>query len=311
PPSNRNILVTGATGFTGRQVVPLLVERYRTVACLVRRSSNCAAIDLPGVTLLEGDLEDRASLERALQGKDTLVSIAYLVGRTEHGPRLAKNIVGACRVAGVKRAVFVSSASIFTTLSAPAKEAKLAAEDVVINSGLDYTILRPTMIYGGPGDRNMIRLIRFLQRYPVVFVPGDGEGLQQPVHVEDLAKAIADCLEVEATFGKAYNLSGACPITFNEIVDQSCLALGVKRIKVHLPLGLALLAARLLNMTRRRGWIKEEQLLRLNEDKSIDHSEARRDFGFSPRSFLEGISREVAHASLQSLPAVDIRRTAS
>jgi nucleoside-diphosphate-sugar epimerase len=290
--TGRRILVTGATGFTGRQAVPLLLERYHRIYCLVRRTSNRDAIDLPGVTMVEGDLENQASLEDALGGKDSLINIAYLVGRIEHGPRLAKNIVSACRAAGVRRAVFVSSASIFTRLSAPAKKAKLAAEDVVINSGLDYTILRPTMIYGAPGDRNMIRLIRFLRRSPVVVVPGDGESRQQPVHVEDLARAIVDCVEVSAAFGKSYNLSGADPVTFNEIVEQTCQALGVRRLKVHLPLDLAVRAARLINMMRGKSWIKEEQILRLNEDKSIDHSDARKDFGFSPRSFLEGIRQE-------------------
>lgn len=289
----RNILLTGATGFTGRHVVPLLLERYGGITCLVRPSSDRLAISLPGVRFAKGDIDNPASLETALQGKDTLINIAYLVGRSEHGARRAEGIIHACHAAGVQRAIFVSSTSIYTTLDAPAKIAKLAAEDTVINSRLDCTILRPTMIYGTEGDRNMIRLIRFLRRSPIVLVPGDGESRQQPIHVEDLARAIVDCLDVEATVGKDYNLSGAQAITFNELIDQTCQALGVKRVKVHVPLGAALWASRLLNRLRRRVWIKEEQILRLNEDKSFEHSDARRDFGFSPRSFCEGIRQEV------------------
>lgn len=290
----RKILVTGATGFTGGHIVPLLLERYGEVTCLVRPTSDRSCVSLPGVRFVNGDLDNSKSIEAALEGVGTLVNIAYLVGRSEHGARRAEGLVRACLAAGIRRAIFVSSTSIFTTLDAPVKIAKLAAEDAVIRSGLDYTILRPTMIYGTRGDRNIIRMIKFLRRSPVILVPGDGRSRQQPIHVEDLARAIVDSLEVEATFGKAYNLSGADALTFNELIEQTCRALGVRRMKVHVPLGHALLASRLLKRMQTKPWIKEEQILRLNEDKSFEHAEARRDFGFAPRTFSEGIRQEAA-----------------
>jgi len=293
-PTVRKILVTGATGFTGREVVPRLLQRYGEITCFVRASSKRSQIDLPGVKFAEGDIDDCVSLEAAMQGKDTLVNVAFLVRHGEPEARRAKGIVRSCHAAGIRRAIFISSTSIFTTLKAADKIAKLASESAVVNSGLDYTILRPTMIYGTEGDRNIIRLVRFLRQYPVVFVPGDGTFRQQPVHVEDLAQAIVDCLDVKTTIGKAYNLSGAHSVTFNEVIDQTCQVLDVKRLKVHLPLGPALWLARLSQHIQGKPLIKEEQLLRLNEDKSIDHCDARRDFGFSPRSFLEGIRQEVA-----------------
>ena len=292
----RKILVTGATGFTGREVVPRLLQRYGEITCLVRASSKRSRIALPGVNFVEGNIDDPVSLEAAMQGKDTLVNIAFLVRHGEPEARRANGVIRACHAAGIRRAIFISSTSIFTTLKAIDKIAKLASESAVINSGLDYTILRPTMIYGTEADRNIIRLVRFLRRYPVVFVPGDGTFRQQPIHVEDLAQAIVDCLEAKVTIGKAYNLSGAHSVTFNEVIDQTCQVLDVKRLKIHLPLTPALLVARLLRQVSQKPLIKEEQLLRLNEDKSIDHSDAKRDFGFSPRSFLEGIRQEVAQS---------------
>lgn len=291
----RKILVIGATGFTGRHVVPLLLERYGEVTCLVRPSSDRTPIKLAGVSFAEGDVDDPASVELALRGKDTLINITILAGSDQQGTR-ASGLVRACYVAGVRRAVFVGTTSVFTTLAAAAKIAKLAAEEAVLASKLDYTLLRPTMIYGTADDRNMIRLIRFLRSSPVMLVPGSGERRQQPIYVEDLAKGIVDCLEVEATFGQAYNLSGAQPIAFNEIVDQTCNALGIRRLKIHLPPGPALGIARLLRRLQKRPWIKEEQILRLNEDKCFDHSAAARDFGFAPLSFEAGIQREVTRA---------------
>jgi nucleoside-diphosphate-sugar epimerase len=285
----RKILVTGATGHTGRHAVPLLLERYGEITCFVRPTSNRSAISLPGVSFVEGNLDDEDSVTAALRGHDTIISVAYLYPASR-----AEGIVRACRANNIRRGVFISTTSIFTTLNTKTKTAKIGAEQAVRDSGLDYTLLRPTMIYGTPEDRNMIQLIRYLRRFPVVLVPGNGQHLQQPIHVDDLAQAIVTCIETEITIGKAYNVSGAQPVTFNQVVEQASQALGVKRLKIHLPLGPVFWVARLLQRLPGKRLVTEEQVRRLNEDKSFDHNEARRDFGFSPRPFAEGIRQEVA-----------------
>ena len=288
------VLVTGATGFTGTHLLPLLLNRYGRITCFVRKVSAGSPIDQKGVDIAVGNVDDPGALENALTGKDLLINIVNLVGRAEHRDRRANGIIAACRKAGVRRVIFIGSTSIFTTLEAETKKARVAAEASVMRSGLDYTILRPTMIYGTPQDRNMVRLIEFVRRYPVIFVPGRGDHLQQPVHVDDLARAIVDCLEVRATFARCYNLSGANALTFNEIIEETCFAAGVRRLKIHVPLGPARLSMWLLSRLPRRIRITEEQILRLNESKHFDHTDAKRDFGFSPRPFLEGIRQEVA-----------------
>jgi uncharacterized protein YbjT (DUF2867 family) len=284
----RNILVTGATGFTGRRVVPLLLERFGKITCLVRPNSDCDAISLPGVNFVVGDMGDRASLSAALNGHDTLVNIASL------GFGHAPGLLDACLEAGIQRGVFISTTGIFTALNADSKGVRLAAEGAIMRSGIAYTILRPTMIYGAPGDRNMIRLLRFLKASPVIPILGSGEFLQQPIHVDDLARAIVGCLTFEASEGHAYNLSGAVPLSYNQIVDTACDALGVHRVKLHVPLGLSLWAARQLERVLKRSPVKEEQILRLNENKAFSHTAAQQDFGFAPRAFKDGIREEVA-----------------
>lgn len=301
------IFVTGATGFTGKHVVRLLSNRGHVLTCLVRQSSKRKGIEAPNVHFVEGDLDDPATLENALAAHDLLINIAPLVwGNEGREPgslgRRCKGILAACSAANVNRAIFISSTSIFTTIDAASKAAKLAAEEVILNSGFDYTILRPTMIYGGAEDRNIVRLIEFLQRYPVVPIPGNGKYRQQPIHVEDLAQAIVDCVSSSATIGKAYNLSGAEPVTFDEVVSLTCKSLGVKRLIVHIPVQPARWMGRVLPKLSKRTWIKEERLLRLNEDRCFDHSEATRDFGFKPRHFSEGIKQQILVARQSLAP---------
>ena len=288
------ILVAGATGFTGSHVIPLLLSQHNRVTCFVRPTSDRSAVDLPGVEFAEGNLSDPVSLLAALRGKDTLIHLANLMGSTKDGGRRARTIVDACTSAGIGRAVFVSSASVFTRMDTETKAARLAAEGEVSGSGLRYTMFRPTMIYGSRRDRNMIRLIDFLRYCPLVPVPGDGESLTQPIHVMDLAGAIVDCLGIEAAVGRTYTLSGAAPLTFNEVIDQVCAAMGVRRIKIHVPLPVAQRLARLANRLQKRVRITSEQLLRLNENKVFDYADAQRDIGFHPRTFAEGIRLEAA-----------------
>jgi uncharacterized protein YbjT (DUF2867 family) len=287
------VLVTGATGFTGSYVVPLLVRQGAHVRCLVRATSDTSPLPVAEVELVEGDLSDQPSLERAFRGADVLVNIASL------GFGHAPNIVNAALAAGTRRALFISTTAIFTTLSVPSKSVRLAAEETIRASGLDYTILRPTMIYGSSRDRNICRLIRYLQRWPAIPVFGRGDHLQQPVYVEDLAAALLQSLATERTVGRSYNVSGRAPLTYNQVIDTVCEALGRRVSKVHLPVAPLVTALNAFERLRFRLPIKAEQILRLNEDKAFDHKEAVEDFGYSPRSFAEGLKLELREMGIK------------
>ena len=281
------VLLTGATGFTGSHVIPRLLAGGARVRCLVRPGRDVKGMPADRVDIFYGDLDDPRSLAAAMESTDTLVNIASL------GFGHAPGIVDAAVATGVRRAVFISTTAIFTTLPAPSRKVRLAAEECVQSSGLAFTILRPTMIYGTPRDRNICRLIRYLDRYPVIPVVGRGEHLQQPVHVEDVADAVAGCLAAGRAVGRAYNISGASPLTFNRLLDIVIGMIGKKRWKIHLPVAPVVGMLRAVERLARRAPIKAEQVLRLNEDKAFDFSEAARDFGYSPRTFEQGVRDEV------------------
>ncbi len=239
---------------------------------------------------MEGDLDEPASLACAFAGAgaDVLVNLASL--GFGHGP----TVIAAATDAGIRRAVFVSTTAIFTTLPAPSKAVRQAAESDLASSVLSWTIIRPTMIYGTPGDRNMVRLLKLVQRRSVVVVPGTGRGLQQPVHVDDVAMAISAAAERPATAGVAYDLAGPEPLTLDAVIAASAAALGRQPHIVHLPLGPTTAMVRAYERVARRPRLRGEQLARLAEDKVFDIGPARRDLGFEPRSFTEGIRAEAA-----------------
>jgi uncharacterized protein YbjT (DUF2867 family) len=278
------VAVTGATGFTGRRVVAELLLRGHEVTALVRPPAGRAD---HVVRIVEGDLADQRALSRLLAPQQALVHVASL------GFGHAEGVARAVEAAGVGRAVFFSSTALFTSLPAASRAARVDAEERVRALACAWTILRPTMIYGDEGDRNLSRLVRFMARSPVVPLPGGGRALVQPVHVEDLGRAAVDALTSTSAARRAYNLPGAEAAPLRELVLHVAALLGRRVILVPLPLRAA---AALAGAWRRSGLpprISAEQVLRLGEDKSFAFDDASRDFGYAPRGYREGLAEEV------------------
>lgn len=288
------IFVTGATGFTGSYTVPLLLEKGWEVHCLYRESSDRQFLPQPEILWHLGNLDNVQNLSEKMQGCQTLVNIASL------GFGHAENIITAAQSAGIERAIFISTTAIFTKLNSNSKSTRLAAEAAIQNSGLAFTILRPTMIYGSSRDRNMIRLIRWIKRLAIVPILGNGNYLQQPVYVGDVAQAILACLEEPKTVGKSYNLAGKEAITYNEVVDTIGRITNRRICKIHFPDQVAIKFLRLMEKTRIPFPIKSEQVERLNENKDFTYHEAHEDFGYQPLSFEDGIRREIEEVLVTS-----------
>jgi nucleoside-diphosphate-sugar epimerase len=167
-------------------------------------------------------------------------------------------------------------------------------EGIVRASGLEWTIVRPSMIYGSERDKNVHRLLRVLDRSPVFPMFGSGENLWQPVYHEDCARGVYEALVQPSTVGRSYDLPGAEPLTYLELVRTAAGALGRKPRILQLPLEpvrRSLAAAERLRLPLPIG---SEQVMRLREDKAYPYEEARRDLGYAPRPFREGVALEVA-----------------
>jgi nucleoside-diphosphate-sugar epimerase len=192
-------------------------------------------------------------------------------------------------------------------LPARSKAVRLAAEATVRSSGLAWTILRPTMIYGAPGDRNMSRLLALLAtagrvfppRAPVLLpVPGGGGRLQQPVHVADVAGALLTAVERSGTAGSCYDIAGPEPVTFAELLRVSAAAVGCRVRLLPVPLAPVIALTRCYERLSSRPKIRAEQWQRLAEDKAFPVDAARRDLEFAPRPLAEGVSEEAVALGL-------------
>jgi nucleoside-diphosphate-sugar epimerase len=299
------LFVLGGSGFLGGYVLRAAARDGHQVLALARSTAAADTVAARGARPVAGDLGEAAQLDEAFAaavsgGCDVLVCLASL--GFGHGP----GIVAAAEEAGIGRAVFVSTTAVTTALHPPTKPVRLAAEDQIRRSGLDWTILRPTMIYGDAGDRNLSRLLRLLTRTPVLPVPGTGGCLHQPVHVADVAAAVlaaAQRLEAQrldtqrlaapgARSGSLYNVAGPEPIPFGELLRTCARAVGSRTRLLPVPLAPLVPLARGYERLSRHPRLRAEQLLRLGEDKAFAIDDTIRDLGYAPRPFADGIAGE-------------------
>lgn len=278
------VLVSGGTGLLGREVLRQLKgSGGYNIRCFVRPTSRTER--LGAVELAYGDAQDEESLARALRGMDAFIHIAGI----EYTP----NVLFAMRLAGVDRLVIISSTSAhsaFEHRSGP----RLRMESIVRTSKLCWTIVRPSMIYGSELDHNMHHLLRFLDRSPVFPIFGSGKNLWQPVYYEDLARGALAALEEPKAVEQVYDLPGAEPVEYIELVRIAAAALGRRPRIVRMPLEPVRRALQLMESIRIPLPVKSEQVLRLREDKAFPYEKASEELNYAPRSFQEGISLEIA-----------------
>lgn len=295
------LLVTGGSGFLGGYVLDKAQRRGHDVVALARSDAAAAAVAGHGAQPLAGDFDDPAALPEVFRsaGCSALLSLASL------GFGHAPAIVAAARAAGLDRAVFVSTTAVTTRLPARSRAVRLDAELQIRESGLKWTILRPTMIYGAPGDRNLSRLLTLLTRAPVLPVPGGGRHLQQPVHVDDVAGAVLSAVERPAAAEISYDIAGPEALSFAELLRTCARAAGSRARFVPVPLSPLVAAARGYELLAARPKIRAEQLQRLAEDKAFGIQDAVRDLGYAPRSFADGIIAEARALGLTGSPTSD------
>jgi len=282
--------VTGGSGFLGGSVIPTLIAAGHEPTALARTGAAAERVSALGATPIAGDLDDPASVDAAFAASEA----EALVNLTSLGFGHAPTIVAAAEEAGVRRAVFVSTTSIFTRLRTTSKAVRVAAEDTIRASGLDWTIIRPTMIYGTRADRNMARLLDAVRRLPVLPLPRGGIGLQQPVHVDDLAAAIVAALDRPTVVHRTYDVAGPEPLTFRTVVEEAGAAVDRRPKLVPVPLAPVVGLVRLYEAVAPSPRLRSEQVARLAEDKAVDIGPARADLDFEPRSFADGIRAEAA-----------------
>lgn len=288
------IFISGGTGFVGGHLCQELLQRGHTLRLLVHSRGEG---EREGIELFRGDVTDAQSCLEGARGCDAVINLVGIIrefpGRGVTFARLhveaTRNMVAAAQQCGIRRYLQMSALGSRPGAVSGYHRSKFAAEELVVASGLDYTIFRPSLIFGR-GDAFVSMLAGYIGSLYFVPVIGDGTYRLQPIAVEDVARCFALALEKPETTGQVFTLCGKDRLTYLELVDAIGRVLGKSSVlKVKNPLFLMKLVTPLLE-----GFsfypLTSDQITMLLEE-SICDGQWRETFGFEPTGFEEGIKR--------------------
>jgi NADH dehydrogenase len=196
--------------------------------------------------------------------------------------------VQACRRGGAGFIVHVSTQSAKLKRKGTYALTKEAADKVFLESGFPVTILRSSLVYGDAESGAFGSLVKFA-KLPVIPVMGPGTATHWPIHADDLARAIEVAALRPQTRGQIYDVGGADSATTNELLDLIGKTQGRARPKVHIPLGVGLLAATVFSVLPKPPFTRSN-VLGSNEQVYMDVERFFREFGFTPRRLADGLS---------------------
>jgi NADH dehydrogenase len=236
------ILVTGATGFIGRVLVRQLSETGEQVRVLLRSSPNSPRLPrgVP-VEVAVVSLNDERGVHAALRGVDQIYHLASAGSQGRRGNLLNTDIEGTrvlaqvAKDAGIQRLIYLSHIGADRASAFPIQKAKGIAEEHIRRSGVPYTIIRSSIVFG-PEDRFTNNLARLLRVVPVFFpIPSDGRSLLQPLWVEDLVTCLMWALQNSEMVNQTYEIGGGEYFTLRQVLETLMNVTHTRRVLVPLP----------------------------------------------------------------------------
>jgi nucleoside-diphosphate-sugar epimerase len=301
--SPSTVLVTGANGFIGKVVISHLLERRWRAKAMMRSPRPFPA------EVIIADMRDEASLRIAMKDVSVVIHLAAAKSDEPDSEDVnvdgARRLVAACRAAGCRRVINISTQSAKIQRKGTYGRTKSGADEVLHGSELDVTTLMPSIVYGEEKSGVFGTILGSIQRWPVIPVLGNGQWLSAPIYVGDVAQAIIACIEHDNTIGKRYDLGGPEQIRFDDLLDKLADSIGLKRSKFHIPFEIGLFAVRVLSSLVPKAPITASNVLGSNQNTDIDIGPARRDFGFNPLGLDTGFrlvlsNDRVSHRAVKS-----------
>ncbi len=326
------VLLTGTTGFVGSEILRLLIAKGHTVRTIVRDPKQCDLIrERDHVDTFHGNILHAPSLLGCMEGIEAVIHLVGVIAEVGENTydrvhRIGtQNLIAEAKKSKVKRFIHMSALGTRPHARSQYHQSKWAGEEAVRNSGLDWTVFRPSIIYGPQdGFVNLFaKMTKFPSRLFTLPLMEGGFSHLQPIPVTDVAQCFVDALTKPESMKKIYDLCGPTPLRLREIIKTIVEVLGdeIKEIQsplkcclgdwsnlllpfpilfftiflqpkvlfVPVPYEAAVIVAWLMETLMSKPLLNRDQLLMLEEDNVGDPSEAIKDFGIHPPDFRSGI----------------------
>lgn len=294
------ILVTGASGYVGSYVLGQLAKTNAgtpvraLVRALVRGQSQAGKVQALGAQPVTGDVTDPASLAGAMQGVDTVIHLAA-VNRDRGAVTMERvnqqgtiNVVDAAKLAGVKHIINVVGLGASPSKPYPLAKTQGVGVDAIIKSGVPYTILEASVIFGA-GDEFLNTLAGLARVPPFMIVPGDGQSKFQPIAASDVAACVVKSVTLPSVLNKRLQICGAEILTLEQIIDEILKTMQLSRTKLKMPVPVLGIAVGLMDALLPRPPVTPSLLAQLGVDNVATDNATQKVFGVQPMSLRGNI----------------------
>ena len=288
------IFITGASGFVGGHLVDYLIAKGLKVRCLIRSERAKELLSAKGAEVIIGDITQPETLKNILHPDDFVVHLVGII--QEKGTATFESVhrkgtsslVAEAKRAGVRHFFYQSALGADRNSWSGYLRTKAEAEEIVIQSGLRYTIFRPSLIIG-PWDGFTKKLMEMLKHSPVLPIPGEGKAKFQPIYIRDWLSCAGKVIENPDAYVSTYEIGGPEHLTYLEIVEKLSVAMGHDRPAFKIPMGLMRFSASVFEKILSAPPVTSDQLRLLEQDNICDVKSVEKNFGFVPAKYEEAL----------------------
>ncbi len=292
------ILLTGATGFVGSHLLNKLTLQHKKIRCLARCNTLETNRVSKDVEIFKGDLLNKNAVDKATKGIQKVVHLAATLQDTDTeairriNVEGTRNLVDSCIEHGVEKFIFLSTLNVTLPGKNQYSKTKLDAEHIIQESGLDFTILRPSIIYGKGDNGTISQLIDSVKTKKRITLLGNGEHKLQPVFIADVVNAICEVLNNPHDHKqRTYFLVGKDIVSYNGLVGLISDIVGFKNQKRYIPISVVKIAVKTLSIFSKRGILLKDKINTYSYDKIVDTALQKDIFPVKSTSLADGLSR--------------------
>jgi len=293
------ILVTGATGYIGSRLVKKLIQDGHHVrAMVIKNDSLIENLKDVDCELVIGDITNREALEPCFAGVKTVFHVAGV--KVSNNPELfhkinfdgTKNVADEAVSARVDHFIYISAAAASYKVRTTYGKTKAMSEELMKQRGnTNFTIIRPTLLYGSGGSEELKIYVESLRKFPLIApMIGTGSTRKSPVWLDDIVNGLSLLVNNTKSYGKTYNFSGGTDVSMREYTKLICKTFGIKKPLIPIPTPLCYLAAFFAGFSK-KPVLKKDTILGVTMDANFSFEEAKQDIGYNPINLYEGYEK--------------------
>ena len=241
---NKKIILPGGAGLVGQNLLVQLKEKgYTNITVIDKHHENIKILKqtFPDVEVIEADLAEKGDWEYVFNDADVVVMLQAQIGAKQEKPFIRNNVISTKNILNVigeckntPYLVHISSSVLESVADDFYTNSKKEQEEIVLASGIENVVLRPTLMFGWFDRKHLGWLSRFMQKIPIFPIPGHGRYLRQPLYVKDFCNIIIACIE-KRVVGEVYNISGLDKVDYIDIIREIKQAVKAKTLILSIP----------------------------------------------------------------------------